>query len=312
MEALGHYIMRGRREAILIALLCSVLPLLNWLATATLGLVSLRKGAQEGILILLWLCLPLLVKSYFTTEYFVLTSLFLVNVFVYLSALVLRYSRSWVWVIQAATFCGILVIIGAHAVLPNVPQWWIQHLTTELAQAGVLDIRTADPQAVNFETLQALVLLKYAFMVTGIKVISVLVPMLFSLGFARWWQALLFYRGGFRTELSDVRLTRAFSLVLFLVLVGLLVKNALALDILPVMLLPFFLVGNNFIHQAIVKQKKRHTVWLLVGFYSILIISLFFNVTLLANLVIACAVFDSWFNLKNIQPRLKQVFSKSS
>ena len=57
MRALAEFIMRSRITAILVALVGSWVPLLT---QGTIGLVTLRKGWQEGILITMWSVLPIL------------------------------------------------------------------------------------------------------------------------------------------------------------------------------------------------------------------------------------------------------------
>ena len=48
MRALAEYVMRGRREALLVSTMAVVLPMFFWLGAAVVGLVTLRKGVREG------------------------------------------------------------------------------------------------------------------------------------------------------------------------------------------------------------------------------------------------------------------------
>ena len=59
MRALAEFAMRGRSHAIGIAFISASLPLLNWLCSAIVGLVILRKGPLEGLLVLMWALIPL-------------------------------------------------------------------------------------------------------------------------------------------------------------------------------------------------------------------------------------------------------------
>src|SRR3569623_505731 len=56
MRALAQYIMRGRMQAMLVAvamaILSLILPPMNYLSSAVIGLVTLRRGWQEGMIII--------------------------------------------------------------------------------------------------------------------------------------------------------------------------------------------------------------------------------------------------------------------
>src|SRR5690554_7516495 len=58
MRALAEFIMRGRTQAAIVALLGTAVPVLT---PATIALVSLRKGSANGLMVLLWGLLPMLV-----------------------------------------------------------------------------------------------------------------------------------------------------------------------------------------------------------------------------------------------------------
>src|SRR3569623_513821 len=60
MRALAQYIMRGRMQAMLVALamaiMSMILPPMNYLSSAVIGLVTLRRGWQEGLIIIAGAC----------------------------------------------------------------------------------------------------------------------------------------------------------------------------------------------------------------------------------------------------------------
>ncbi|MEZ5581550.1 MAG: hypothetical protein R3F37_01045 [Candidatus Competibacteraceae bacterium] len=53
MRSLASFVMRGRSQAAMILVVAGVLPLLNLFSGAALALVTLRRGALEGLLTLL-------------------------------------------------------------------------------------------------------------------------------------------------------------------------------------------------------------------------------------------------------------------
>ena len=58
MRGLAEYVMSGRRQAATVAVLFGLIPMLNLLSGAVVALVMLRKGTQEGFLIMMWALLP--------------------------------------------------------------------------------------------------------------------------------------------------------------------------------------------------------------------------------------------------------------
>ena len=59
MRGLAEYVMTGRRQAIIAVMLLGLIPLVNLLNPAVVGLIALRKGLQEVVVIFAWAILPL-------------------------------------------------------------------------------------------------------------------------------------------------------------------------------------------------------------------------------------------------------------
>src|SRR5690606_9279179 len=104
MRALADYVMHGRRQAIIIVLLCGFFPMLYFISAAVVALVNLRKGWYEGFLVLLWSLLPaaILWRMGDMTPAVLMTGCTAL-------ALLLRREGSWPRVILAATALGLLV-----------------------------------------------------------------------------------------------------------------------------------------------------------------------------------------------------------
>ena len=58
MRALAEFLMRGPKQAVIVAVIAAALPLMFWLSAAVLTLVTLRKGVGEGVNVLVWALLP--------------------------------------------------------------------------------------------------------------------------------------------------------------------------------------------------------------------------------------------------------------
>jgi len=54
MRALAEFIMRGRVQAIGVAIVGILLPFFLWFGVAAVGLVVLRKGGSEAFVVLGW------------------------------------------------------------------------------------------------------------------------------------------------------------------------------------------------------------------------------------------------------------------
>jgi len=250
MRGLAEYVMVGRRQAIIIVLLCGFFPLLYFLSAAVVGLVTLRRGQQEGLLVLLWSLLPAgtLWSMGDSSPVFLMLG-------TYVLALVLRRTESWQLVILLAIGLGLLTqasLLIQPEYRAQVEQVVNEGLQAQLNQAGQAEY-TAE-QVVDL--LLSFYGAYHAFMVTICMMIS------------RSWQAKLYNPGGFRQEFHLLRFDpRVMILLLGLVLAGL-------LDIPPLDgLLPLFsvapMIAGLAIAHWIVAKKKLGTPWLVLCYLTL-------------------------------------------
>ena len=250
MRGLAEYVMVGRRQAIIIVLLCGFFPLLYFLSAAVVGLVTLRRGQQEGLLVLLWSLLPAgtLWSLGDSSPVFLMLG-------TYVLALVLRRTESWQLVILLAIGLGLLTqasLLIQPEYRAQVEQVVNEGLQAQLNQAGQAEY-TAE-QVVDL--LLSFYGAYHAFMVTICMMIS------------RSWQAKLYNPGGFRQEFHLLRFDpRVMILLLGLILAGL-------LDIPPLDgLLPLFsvapMIAGLAIAHWIVAKKKLGTPWLVLCYLTL-------------------------------------------
>ena len=102
MRALAELVMRGRRYAIGASMVGASIPLLNWLSTAIVSLVVLRKGAVEGLIVLLWAVLPLGIAVYFVGDPMPVIALVGTAIMAY----ILRVTLSWELAIAVAVIAS--------------------------------------------------------------------------------------------------------------------------------------------------------------------------------------------------------------
>ena len=254
MRALAEYVMLGRRQAIIIVLLCGFFPFLNFFSAAVVALVTLRKGRNEGLVILLWSMLP--AGSSWAmgdiSPMFLMTGTFAM-------AMALRNTLSWQLVLLLATAIGLatqlslLVQTGYQVQLEFMVNDSLQAQLNQDAQAQYTAEQIVDLLISFYGAYHAL-------MVTICLMIG------------RWWQSLLYNPGGFQQEFHNLRIDpRVMTLLLGVILVGL-------MDIPPLdRWLPLFcivpmLAGLAIAHYMVAK-KTMGTPWLVLIYATVLMMA---------------------------------------
>jgi len=253
MRGLAEYVMLGRRQAIIFVLLSGFFPLLYFFSAAVVALVTLRKGSNEGFLILLWSLLPagLLWAMGDMSPVFLMLG-------TYLLALMLRKSSSWQQVILLATVFGLATQFSL--VFQGEYQAQIQQVVDQGLQAQVNQSSQAQYTS---EQIVDLLFSFYGAYHTFMVVICVMI--------GRWWQAMLYNPGGFRQEFHSLRFDpRIMVFLLGLIMAGL-------MDIPPLDgWLPLFCVvpmpaGLAVTHYA-VARKAMGTPWLVLSYMTLLLV----------------------------------------
>ncbi|HWK53780.1 MAG TPA: hypothetical protein VNR18_05375 [Hyphomicrobiales bacterium] len=248
--------MSGRRQAATTAVLLGLIPIVNLLSAAIVALVTLRKGPQEGLLVLLWALLPAALRwlNGDTTVVFALLAAVPL-------AWLLRRSASWPQVIVAIVALGIglqlslalqpgyvAMIHEGMALLLDMMQQ--QGSTPQLVQDGQLVPATA-------EQLAALLLSFYGAYHALVSVAVLIV--------ARFYQAMLYNPGGFRAEFHALRPNpRMMLALLVLVLAGLAGAAGLE-DWVTLFCLAPILTGLAVIH-ALVTDRNASGGWLILAY----------------------------------------------
>jgi hypothetical protein len=257
LHALAELTMRGRLQACAVAMVGTLLPLIS---AAVIGLVTLRNSSKEGVLVLLWAALPLILVHSYTDGNLLLTTVSVMSLclMVVLTNL-LRLSASWQWVItltviaSALTVCALGLLMSADFVQS------IDNLNTLIAEV-----------ASGQETLQQTLVITQTWALGFIALILALNTLL-SLFIARWWQALLYNPGGFQKEFHAFGLDIKVALPLFVVLA---LGTFLPQDYqswLALLSLPLLLSGLSLLHFA-VKLLTLGTHWLFLVYTGLLLL----------------------------------------
>lgn len=276
MRALAEFILRGRLHATAVALIGNWVPLLT---PATVALVTLRVGRNNGLLILLWGVLPSLLLLGFSQiapeVAFAVVGGVLVT---YLAALFLARGTGWATCLMGTVALSALLAVMPGAIVPEAVdaalQGWNQ-MSAELAES-------MEVESVSYSATFAL----------GILAFWMVIPAVAGLIVGRWWQSLVVNPGGFGAEFHALKLHPVQAVVCMGASVYCLFQG---LDYAPwsiLFALPLVLQGIAMVHR-LVAIKRWGIQWLFV-FYAILVVQLVLATQLLAVM----ALLDTWLNFR--------------
>lgn len=213
----------------------------------------------------------------------------------WLLALVLRSTISLSRTFQAAALLGILGVAGFYLVLGDPTVWWNQIL--DQLRQELIGATPSQPTSDHATLEQVLILLKdWAPYLAGQVIGAALIFIISALLLGRWWQSLLFNRGGFGPEFQALRLGQALALFT-LALFGLTVVSGWAplANIVLVLGVLYTVQGIALVH-ALLAKLQLSSAWLIL-FYLLLI-------PLLSQVVMALGIVDAWADFRNrIRPR---------
>lgn len=266
MKGLAEFVMMGRKQAIMVTLLLGLIPMVNLLSPAIIGLVTLRKGLKEAGLVLVWAILPLAAWA-LAGDVIPLILLFGIAAL----AWILRESESWEFTLLAAILVGVCVELYMRSqseLLGIVHAQFESYLSGQNMQMVSLE---------QFrETIPSLFGAVYMFLAVLLLILS------------RWMQAGLYNPGGFQQEFHGLRIGRK-------VAVGLLTAMLLAtfVGFIPeswvfYFIMPLILSGVALVH-GLVGKKKASAMWL-VAFYALF--------PWLTQILVMVALIDSWYDFR--------------
>lgn len=295
MQAIARYVMRGRIQAVLItavtALLSLILPPLNYISSAVVGLVTLRKGWSEGLIVMAGAGVASAAFAVLTPvdPYHADMVAAAIWVPVWILAIVLRYTVSLSATVGSAGILGALVVIGTYLVLDNPAQSWRNIM------GRIVDLAKQQNEPVVADSLGQM-LTSAAPHMTGMLVAALALGLTLSLFLARWWQALLFNPGGFSQEFRGLRLSRNFALLTVVALaVSMMASHRpaeVAENVLIVLVAVYLMHGMGLVH-GIVAAKSLHVGWLIAVYAVTFILPQ-------STLLLAAGAFaDSWLDIRS-------------
>jgi len=279
-KALAEYVMRGRIQAIAIALIGSWIP---FISQATLGLVTLRRGWREGFLITLWASLPAFIGLW-VGQVAAPMALASITVFFvgYLSSCVLRQSVSWpialVATVALSALAALLIIMSGDNVAQEVLAFF-----TKLRES---------PDGSIPEDVQAFMDSWNATSAGGLIACWVGISTIIGLLIARWWQALLYNPGGFQQEFHDLRLPLGFGLLSAVTAASCYFAGEEYLYWSGLLGLPLMFAGLGLAHWLIARYK--------LGMPALIVLYMALPLIIVSSLVIMfLALLDAVLDLRN-------------
>ncbi len=206
MKFLAEYIMRGRLQAMLVASTVAMLSLiiapLRVLSSGAVALVTLRKGAYEGLIILLCSCIAAAILATLISVPYTFIVLYVLVLWlpIWLIAIVLREGRHISLAIEMAVLLGVLCVIGYYIFNADPASMWVQVMTKMI------------PVNAPVEDAQHMIELMAPYM-TGIAAAGGVFGMSLGLFLGRWWQALLYNPGGFRQEFLGLKIQKGMAFI---------------------------------------------------------------------------------------------------
>ena len=202
MRGLAEFIMRGRWQALGVAVLGSGSLLFGWISAAAIALVTLRRGTAAGGWLVLWALLPAVIITAMTGD----TGSVMLLAGAFGLAVILRETVNLSFAVMASV--PLAVLSGLALIVLNGP--FLEELITTFNQALAQleqDLPQEGSQQLAFNALS--VSQVAALLATGNAVIAVL-----SLMLGRYWQALLYNPGGFGSEFRALKVPQGAVLVM--------------------------------------------------------------------------------------------------
>ena len=298
MNFLAGFIMKGRMQAMAVAsslaLLSLILPPVSIVSSATVALVTLRRGAYEGLLVLLSASVAAAVLGVIVLGDFQFAFGYALILWfpVWMLAIVLREGRHLSLALEIASALGILAVVGFYLFAPQSPAIYWQEMLGRMIEPML------QASEVPAEQIKQTVVMISRYM-TGIIATGSVTGLLLGLLLARWWQSNLYNPGGFGIEYLSLRIPPRFTMatiVIFLIAyVSSGVFSEVAWNIGIILFMLYTFIGTAIAHALIATTKAKR--FLLPFFYMLI-----FVVPHIVLPVAIIGISDTWLNLrKNIK-----------
>jgi len=280
--------MRGRMQAMLVAsslaLLSLMMPPVSVVSSATVALVTLRRGAYEGLYVLGCSSLAAALLGFLALGNFQFALLYVMVLWlpVWLISIILREGQHLSLAVEIAILIGIVCVIGFYLYAPDPVALW----KAVLSQMIPADVPVADIQ----RTIDILV-----HYMTGVIAAGSVFGLLFGLFLGRWWQANLYNPGGFRQEFLSLstkpRISIGAIVVLIIAVTSPVGISEIAWNVCILLFVLFTVIGVAVLHYAFSMMKLGR--YMVPMFYITL-----FLIPHAMLIVALVGLSDPWLNLR--------------
>ncbi|MBT5005448.1 MAG: hypothetical protein HOM95_02035 [Halieaceae bacterium] len=278
MKAIAEFAMRGRFQALLLAVGGSGSILFCWISAAVIALITLRKGVGNGAQLLLWALLPSGVLLYAVGDSGPLALIVGTTALAMVLRTTVSLSLSVLTGIAVGALSGLaLVAFGGPYLEQMVTLFgdFLANLEQQLSQGGDA-VQLPRPSAVQIAGMLG----------AGTGTMSILCLLL-----ARYWQAALYNPGGFGGEFRLLRYTPAVATAMALAAAALSGLGPEYRTWAVIALLPLNFAGLALVHARVL-AKGQGTGWL-IGFYLAWLL-----LDPVKLMVVFVAIADSWFDFR--------------
>jgi hypothetical protein len=283
------FILKGRFNAYILAVLFSALPILSWVSPVIVGLVTLRKGATEGLVVLMWSALVGVVMGVNGNWMLAVTMVGFGSIPVWGLALLLKRTQNWSLVLQLIAVYAIAALTIVHFALPDLHQTWMKMIMAKLPglekRVGVTLTAAETKLLAN----------RAASVVGGLQVAGAAVTTLIELFFARGLESAAFQPGLLSKEARHVQM----NIIASVIAVGLFVLTgsgyAFTYSLMPIVAMPFVLSGVSVAHDLL--ARKGTTPIMFCFFYTLVVLMLVFVPPFLLVFALL-ALFDVFLNFR--------------
>jgi len=298
MKALAAYIVSGRWQAVLAAVICGSLTILvppfggilNYLAAAVVALVTLHVGMMAGLQVMvIAAAITLLLYQLLGAQAVVaLVLVLMLWLPCWMTAAVLQQTNSLGRALKAATLFGVSLLLLVFGLYGNPAVWWLEQL--QQVEATLAGAGLSFPALTDVQLLQ-----EVSALMTGVVFASLVIGVMASLLLARWWQSVLVHPGAFRDEFYALRLGNTNGLItLGIMLLARFTQGTVSefgAQLAMIMLVPYLLVGLAVIH-SLLQRKGRGGGWLVAVYVLLAIVP---QATLL---LAAGGLMDTWIDFR--------------
>ena len=252
MRGLAEFIMRGRWQALAVAVLGSVLVIAAPMSAAAIALVTMAQGMRNGTWVALWALLPALLLGWVSGDYG--TGFLLLSVYVgaVVLAQTLSLSLALIAIIPVSAVGGFVLLTFNTAFLEamlSMLDAWIAALQSESPETGD-SLNALRPTANQVAGLMA----------TGNAFLASL-----SLLLGRYWQSALFKPGAFGEEFRALKLPGALTALLVLVAMAGALSGSETAAWSALAGIPVTLAGFGLFHH-IAKRQQLGGTFLTIGY----------------------------------------------